>query len=459
MKDRLDDPLIVLTGDLNRRDISPAIADFPDLIKISTGATRGSATLDVTYTNFNGLISETNTLPPHESNDGNSVSDHNIVHVALAKPVSHHFVKRSFTFRPITEHGKTKFKRELLACDWESIRGKDSSQSAEKLCALLDYLTNICFPEKTRTVKNCDKPWMTRQIKLLTRRKRREYAKKRRSTKWRLLNTETEALIKAARLKFFNKMKKQAKESKNSRQFFRAIDVLKKKDETWSPWTINDLFPGHKDGEIAEKVASYFNRIGDEYEPLPADYPATDCSQLCPQMYEIAAAIRHIRKPKSMVPGDIPPDIVTELADIIAIPLHIIFSQSYKSSQWPKLWQQETVTVISKVTRPTSLSQLRNLSCTPLFSKIMESFVLKQLRSEVTLRPTQFGGLKGTSVDHFLIETWQRILQILEDDRAATTIASIDFEKAFNRMCHGECLKAAKKGELQIKPWPWSVPS
>ena len=42
---------------------------------------------------------------------------------------------------------------------------------------------------------------------------------------------------------------------------------------------------------------------------------------------------------------------------------------------------------------------------------------------------------------------WDSILTGLEDDRAAATLMSVDFSKAFNRMEHQECLKAlARKG-------------
>ena len=74
----------------------------------------------------------------------------------------------------------------------------------------------------------------------------------------------------------------------------------------------------------------------------------------------------------------------------------------------------------------------------------MESFILEQLKSEVRLSSAQFGGIKGTSVNQFLIETLDTILTSLEDNRAAAVIASIDFEKAFNRVCHRQCLSAAE---------------
>ena len=48
-------------------------------------------------------------------------------------------------------------------------------------------------------------------------------------------------------------------------------------------------------------------------------------------------------------------------------------------------------------------------------------------------------------MNHFLIETWNEILTSLEDPNAAASLMSIDFEKAFNRMSHHQCLNALKK--------------
>ena len=126
----------------------------------------------------------------------------------------------------------------------------------------------------------------------------------------------------------------------------------------------------------------------------------------------------------------------------MAIPLAIVYNQTLNSLSWPKIWKSETVTVIPKNSAPASLKELRNLSCTPLFSKVLESFVLERLKSEINLSPRQFGGIKGCGTEHFLIETWDAIMSALDDGTAAANLLSVDFEKAFNRMDHHHCLFA-----------------
>ena len=205
------------------------------------------------------------------------------------------------------------------------------------------------------------------------------------------------------------------------------------------------MFPGLTDIEIANKLAEYFNRISQEYQPLQQIHPEIlAATRTAPEMYAISARLKRFKKPNSIVRGDIPPKLVCSVADFLAIPLKYIFDQVYSTLEWPALWRSETVSVIPKNNAPADMGQLRNLSCTPLFSKLLESFILEELQSDTKLSLDQYGGIKGVGADHFLVGTWQLILESLEDPRAATTLLSIDFAKAFNRMDHFACLDALK---------------
>ena len=86
-------------------------------------------------------------------------------------------------------------------------------------------------------------------------------------------------------------------------------------------------------------------------------------------------------------------------------------------------------------------------TCRGMVSKVMESFVLDSLKSEVTMAKNQYGGVKGSGVNQFLTCMWDNILTGLEEDQTSATLMSVDFAKAFNRMQHQACLTAlASKG-------------
>ena len=78
----------------------------------------------------------------------------------------------------------------------------------------------------------------------------------------------------------------------------------------------------------------------------------------------LSLRLKKSRKPRSMVRGDIFPDLVTRYADMLAILLTDIFN-----SIWPR-WKNELVTVIPKARLPDTIGDLRNISCTRLACKV-----------------------------------------------------------------------------------------
>ena len=159
---------------------------------------------------------------------------------------------------------------------------------------------------------------------------------------------------------------------------------------------------------------------------------------------EVTNRLRKFRKPKSMVAGDIFPALVNRAAASLAFPLAHIYNSVSISHVWPDLWKIEYVTPIPKKNVPQSAGDLRNISCTQLFSKVYETFILEWVTGQVVLRDNQFGGVKGRSTEHFLVELWQRVLENIEDSRAGSLLTSIDYSKAFNRLDFGHCIKCLK---------------
>ena len=61
-------------------------------------------------------------------------------------------------------------------------------------------------------------------------------------------------------------------------------------------------------------------------------------------------------------------NLIEELRNIYKLP-------ALNNACWPKRWKMESVTIIPKVSKPESFNNLRNISCTPLFSKVLEFFL------------------------------------------------------------------------------------
>ena len=146
-----------------------------------------------------------------------------------------------------------------------------------------------------------------------------------------------------------------------------------------------------------------------------------------------------------MVLGDVFPAVINRAAISLAMPLTHLYNCITLSQNWPKGWKTEFVTPIPKSTAPQSTGDLRNISCILLFSKVYESVILKWLGQQVRLRNNQYGGVKGSGTEHYLVELWQKVLENIEDPRASSLLTSIDYAKAFNRLDYAHCIRCLKE--------------
>ena len=66
----MNDPIVIVAGDVNRRNLGEAVEDFPDIELTRPIATRGNATLNLTATNIHREIENIEALNPIMSKDG-----------------------------------------------------------------------------------------------------------------------------------------------------------------------------------------------------------------------------------------------------------------------------------------------------------------------------------------------------------------------------------------------------
>ena len=122
-----------------------AIEDFPDLLIVGSGCTRGAAKLDVIATNIDGVITET--IDPLEDETGKA-SDHKTVLVEARLPRLHQYTTSSYATKIYSQEAEEKFGNLLLAIDWEIIRGSSSSESA-LFCR--SYIMSVFQPLKEQS--------------------------------------------------------------------------------------------------------------------------------------------------------------------------------------------------------------------------------------------------------------------------------------------------------------------
>ena len=159
----------------------------------------------------------------------------------------------------------------------------------------------------------------------------------------------------------------------------------------------------------------------------------------------VTKILRESKKTDSMVGGDPLPHLVRRFPEAFAGPVGVIFNEINTTGMWPKAWKTEFLTIIPKVPNPASLAECRNISCTSIFSKILEGQVLLKLRSELLPDQNQYGGKPKCGVEHMLVDLWEEVLSSMEGGTNAAVLLGIDYEKAFNRMEHAVCLEQLEK--------------
>ena len=258
-------------------------------------------------------------------------------------------------------------------------------------------------------------------------------------------------LVKKHASKYWDHQKRNLLSPDAGRSFFKNVKAYNSKEKP-PQFDVRSLFPADfSDQVVAEKLADHFNGISLEFDGLDQDHvPKTYSSPIKTITREqVANRLRQIKKPKSMVRHNTASShaLVSPAPDYLAAPLTHIYNTISSTSTWPLMWKQESVTPIPKKTLPSNLNNLRNISCTALFSKVYESFVLGWRGEQVGMRANQMGGMRGAGTEHYLVQLFQLVLEALEDPRAASVITSIDYSKAFNQLDFLHCLEAlAAKG-------------
>ena len=452
IKQKLADPYIVIMGDFNQWKIEEALADYPDVEEVITTATRENRRIDRVFVNYLSDVSRADVIPPLETlpmdRDGTKAySDHKIqvVEAALIKKVAPKW--EQFTCQPYTISGANSFQEEISGIDWSYVTNKrGSNDKAVALQLVLDDLMSRHFPTKKIRRKNNDLPWFNSVARKMVTRKTAIYRTEGKSPRWYAALEKFDNYMDKRQQNYLKNQRNKLTSASASRNFYKNVKAFKAADKPES-FDVRNLRPSQTDQETADEVALFFNRISQEFSPLqPHQIPCTYDRYLPPLTEgQVEQMIRKCKKTASMVKGDIFQKLLNPCAAALSIPLTNIYNEILTTFVWPISWKREYVTVIPKKGIPEDFGDLRNISCTLLISKLFEAHILKYAQEEISLKDNQFGGVKGCSTTHMVIEVLQEVCDNAEDYRSATVLAAIDYAKAFNRVSYQHCLEAFRK--------------
>ena len=310
-----------------------------------------------------------------------------------------------------------------------------------------------------------DKAWTNLEIKQISRKRQREWVKNGKKDIYDQLSNLFQLKYNSAAENYLRSKIDALKETKPGK----AFKVLKDMGAQPGDCTDNHSFtlPNHialnlSPKQSAEEIADHFASISNEYPPLSLDLLPDRVKQnlntvTTPPViseHECYDKIKAAKKPQSGVPGDLPSQLLKEFSAELSYPVHKLLNRIVQTAKWPLQYKREYITPIGKVPQPETEDDLRPIALTAFFSKVMEQFVvmwlLEIIGSKIDFR--QYGGTKGNSICHYLIELINFILYNQgKYDPTAVLACLVDFSKAFNRKDHN--ILITKLSDMGVPSW------
>ena len=244
-----------------------------------------------------------------------------------------------------------------------------------------------------------DQVWVTPEVKEISRKKRREYFKNRKSPKWKTLDDLFNKKCKIAKQSYYENIVQDLKNS-NPSQWYSKLKRMTSHDQLKSEKVNVEEICHLSDKDQVEIIADSFSRVSNQYEPID---PETICinqenDKPTPKLeaYEVYEYLKRIKTNTSTVKGDLPAKMIKEFACELSEPLTNILNCMVERGEYPNIWKLEMVTPAPKVYPPVSVNDLRRISGLKNFSKIAEKIFGNLLISDmaVTRDPSQYGNEK-----------------------------------------------------------------
>ena len=133
--------------------------------------------------------------------------------------------------------------------------------------AVMNKAMETFFPLVTVKRKSTDLPWMNARLRSLIKKRKGIYRREGSSDKWRKIKEHIEDIVKERRQRYLDSQKQGLLVEDARRNFFRNIKANQTKERP-KPFDVRLLFPRKMDKEVADELASFFNRISAKFDPL-----------------------------------------------------------------------------------------------------------------------------------------------------------------------------------------------
>lgn len=448
LKSKFSSVKFFLLGDFN--DFKPDIILklSPQLRQLVHYGTYGNKILDLIITDCHTQYHPPFSIPPLKPDNPllAKESDH-VINLLLPKTdlnVSSRRTYRKITVRPITDSQLNAIGKLLTNHDWNLVKNAlTPDKKVEMFRNTLSIIIDEIAPTKEIKISCDNPPWMNTRLKILIRKRNREFDKNKKSTKWKNLHLMCKKAVKKAKNNFVDCLK-----DSDPKTWMKKIKHLGKANHeiTDDNWQFIDE---NKDNQtLTEELADYFSNINSHMTPIdrskliltPPGAPFASEVNCFPLQVEIYTLLKKSKQTCS-VPNDIPIKIVKEFLPELSEPIHELYSSCISEGVFPSAWKIEYMLPMPKVYPPAGYNEMRNISLTEWLSKGFERLLLRGTPTVNGLLhyirkyfdPGQYA-VPGASCTHALIKVINFILKNTDDCSSPKAVISLlaDWSKAFN---------------------------
>jgi hypothetical protein len=407
--------------------------DFVQLVNFPTrvSQTGTNNTLDLILSQRNDVVINCKRMPPLLTSDHDTVGFH--LEIESTQNSTTNKVKpMRFNYKLANYEAINQF---LAAFNWErqlSFFGTIQSKYEHLTRILIETVETNC-----PLITDC-KPKTDKQLSTLLRKRKhlrndnRAYRHLQRDIRNRISELRTKSELKVLR-------------SGSSKKFYGYIrDKIKANHsiptlcDNGNPIAFSDL----------EKCEIFCNSFNDNYcssvNPIvPPVFPRTKEKHLnidfsAHRVYEY---LKNVPSKTSLSDEKIPQLVLKKCALTLALPLSIIFRDSYDSGVIPKEWKRSVIVPVFKKGSKSSPKNYRPISLTSTICRVMEKMICDSVRTCFAsyIDQFQFGFLKKRSCCLSLlnsISSWQKDLK----NKKPVDVAYFDFQAAFDKLPHNKLI-------------------
>jgi len=353
----------------------------------------------------------------------------------------------------------------LEAEEWPKAEDEVSTEEAwQQLRGLLERLVDEFVP--VSKIRPYNTPWMSREILVEVRKKRRLWKKVRNgvegaSEHYKEVEKKVKNMIRNAKRGLERKLANE--KEKNSKPFYRYVKGKTKCRTTVGPLKDSQGTVVSDEREMAEQINEYFCTVFTREDlaavpdPVPQK-PKTRLTRTIVTAAKVRKKIKNLKLQSAPGPDGITPKILKECEKVISPILAMIYKKSLSRGEVPDDWKKANITPIYKKGSKAKACNYRPVSLTCVCCKMLESIIrddlVEHLGRNKLVSPAQHGFMRNRSCTTNLLE-YTEFLTKEADKGKSIDVVYLDYAKAFDKVPTERLLKKVEALGVHGEVFRW----